>query len=200
MEQLFPNYPPEWIPRLTMVKLAYRNLNNVPNSITRIKPLRYLDISHNNLSILPLEIGHIPLRELYINHNKLYQLPPSFAYLIKLKCLVLNHNRFTMIPEIISSLSNLRDLYVYNNELKTLPESIFRLKNLERINIKNNPIKYFPSIICKLSTLRSLGINKRYFKIQIEKSKRPETKVEKPRIQNRCPSLLHFCFIIFTKY
>ena len=70
-----------------------------------IEMLRRLDISYNNISVLPTEIGMLHnLRYLWISNNPIRSLPEQIASLVKLQEIDLRHTLISKVPLIIGAL------------------------------------------------------------------------------------------------
>lgn len=70
-----------------------------------VEMLRRLDISHNNISVLPAEIGILHnLRSLWISNNPIRSLPEQIASLIKLQEIDLRHTLIAKVPLVIGAL------------------------------------------------------------------------------------------------
>ncbi|QZA58699.1 leucine-rich repeat domain-containing protein [Candidatus Rhabdochlamydia porcellionis] len=91
--------------------------------------LARLDISYNNLIILPESFGNLQaLTRLNLSHNQLTGLPESFACLTTLKYLNLSHNNFTMLPDLLGDLQTLLQLDAsYNYFSLSLPMKVWNL-------------------------------------------------------------------------
>ncbi|MCF4968553.1 leucine-rich repeat domain-containing protein, partial [Nostoc sp. CMAA1605] len=109
-----------------------------------------LDLSGNNLTTLPPEIGKlIQLKKLILGKhqydeygylafpigNNLSYLPTEIGLLTQLEELEVAGNRLTSLPEEIGQLINLRWLDLHNNQLSSLPEEIGQLVNLQTLHL-----------------------------------------------------------------
>jgi Leucine-rich repeat (LRR) protein len=117
----------------------------IENPSMDVRHVIKLDLSHNNLSVLPECIGNfINLQELNLYSNQLTTLPSSIDKLTNLQRLGLSLNQLVALPSSIGNLTNLQYLEVYDNQLTTLPSSIGNLIHLRHINYYGNPIEYIP--------------------------------------------------------
>ncbi|XP_036345648.1 leucine-rich repeat serine/threonine-protein kinase 1 [Rhagoletis pomonella] len=125
-------------------------------AITRI------DLSHNNLSVLPKEIFKlVSLKYLNIAQNKIASLPfpaqsPNSAK-YEYNCPVLEElfmqdNRLVMIPADIFYLPSLTILDISNNKLQELPFDMWKAPKLRELNIAFNLLKDLPVLPMQSST------------------------------------------------
>ncbi|KAJ3068131.1 hypothetical protein HDU98_008700 [Podochytrium sp. JEL0797] len=121
---------------ITELELCHNNLSLLPPEIGHLKNLQKLDLSHNSLVSLPTTLSHCPkLHSLHCNSNLLTSLPPTLAALQKLTVLDVARNRLTEIPQEIGLIATLQELDVSGNvELAFLPVELFRLKTLHRLD------------------------------------------------------------------
>lgn len=69
-------------------------LSNLPRELFNLNLIK-LDISSNNITFLPREIGRLTnILELNIIQNKLDTLPKEILKLVKLKHMYINHNKY----------------------------------------------------------------------------------------------------------
>jgi Leucine-rich repeat (LRR) protein len=100
----------DWRDPVTGLELNLPVDRNVPvhEQVVELQELRILDLSNNQLSELPPEIGNlVNLRVLYLQDNQLTRLPPEIGKLV-----------------------NLQWLYIFGNPLKEIPPEIKQLPNL----------------------------------------------------------------------
>ncbi|KXS20535.1 L domain-like protein [Gonapodya prolifera JEL478] len=116
--------------------MSFKGFRDDPSSINTMPKIRYLDLSHNQLTAIPplsnfsqlttlwltdnFLSGTIPphssltqLQELFLFNNTLSgPIPPSVAFLSNLRVLVLSNNRLTGQLPSLSNLTLLQDFYV----------------------------------------------------------------------------------------
>jgi Leucine-rich repeat (LRR) protein len=86
--------------QLETLVLADNDLVELPDRIATLTRLRMLDLGHNALTMLPLELGALVELShfLYLHDNQLTTLPDSLRSLTKLRYLNLSENRFETLP------------------------------------------------------------------------------------------------------
>ena len=123
------------------------------------KDIKKLNLSNNNLTQLPVEIGHLTqLTELNLSINKLIQLPVEIGQLTQLTTLNLHCNKLTHLPVEIGQLTQLTTLYLHNNNLTQLPVEIGQLTQLTTLYLSYNKITHLPVEIGQLTQLTVLTL------------------------------------------
>jgi len=143
---------------LECLNCAFNNLKSIPD-ISHIKSLSYLNLSHNQMQVLPVHICSLPLKVLIMKHNKLHAIPSEIGLLGKLQQLDLSCNELTSLPSTVGEMVSLRTLDVRRNQLLSLPDEISKLKNLTRLNISSNKISVIPPAFRLITSLVSLTLN-----------------------------------------
>ena len=116
--------------KLRIVEIDWDNIGitTLPEAISNLRELTYLDLAGNNLTSLPTGIQDLSnLVELIVYEN-------SLAY----------------FPEGIGNLSKLEVLEAYNNLLIELPITIGNLTGLLELRLQNNLLGVLPSELCNI--------------------------------------------------
>ncbi|XP_075421065.1 leucine-rich repeat and calponin homology domain-containing protein 4 isoform X1 [Tenrec ecaudatus] len=135
---------------LTLYHNCLRCLNPALGNLTA---LTYLNLSRNQLSLLPPYICQLPLRVLIISNNKLGALPPDIGALGSLRQLDVSSNALQSLPPELCSLPSLRDLSVRKNQLSVLPDELGDLP-LVRLDFSCNRVSRIPVSFCRLRHLQ----------------------------------------------
>ncbi|XP_076648197.1 leucine-rich repeat 47 [Halictus rubicundus] len=141
----------EGFPRTTEeLYLVGLNRKSFDRQILRLQSLRILNLSNNQISSLPKELGLLQhLQELNLSQNRLDK-AVKWVWLdqpaIKnnLKLLDISNNMLTIIPKEIGKLHAIVNFKVSKNVLTHLPQSLGSLPNLKYLDVSKNNLKYLP--------------------------------------------------------
>lgn len=154
---------PDSISRLRQLKvllLSRNQLTVLPKSLGQLTLLVRLDLSYNRLAALPPEIGKLTaLTFLNVGFNTLTTLPPEICNLTALINLYLSGNNLSKFPVEIGSHTALEMLSLYENKLTTLAPEIGRLRRLELLGLRNNKLTALPPEIGQLAALKQLNLH-----------------------------------------
>ncbi|KAF9967656.1 hypothetical protein BGZ73_000462, partial [Actinomortierella ambigua] len=94
-------------------------------TLATLTHMQVLDLCHNELKVLPPEIGLLTrLKELYVSFNKLKKLPDTIQRMSRLEVLDIKDNQIYRLNPSVGKLRSLRHLDVRNNQLKALPAEL----------------------------------------------------------------------------
>jgi Leucine-rich repeat (LRR) protein len=115
-----------------ILDLSFANLKELPKEINRFKNLEELDISGNQISILPSELfGLENLKFLRLGFQS---------------CDGYVGNPITVLTEEILNLKKLTRLDLTGCSIELLPEFLFKLENLNGLNIAGTKITSIPTV------------------------------------------------------
>ncbi len=162
----------------TFTKVTLREgLTEVPRALLRHShSLRFLDLSNNDLTVLPDWIAELTnLEILFSSFNRLVTLPASLArlsclYMVgargnaleyvsemgipsSLRWLTLTDNQLESIPDSIAAASKIQKLLLAGNRLTSLPSTLSLCPNLELLRVSANKFHAIPDWILNHSTL-----------------------------------------------
>ena len=125
---------------LLHLDISFNQLVLLPSDISNLCLLQELNVSCNKLQTLPQEIGTLPwLRVIKANGNRLQTLPAEIGQCKQLETLNLSENVLTSIPQEIAGCLSLLTLLLQNNNLARLPLSLASLKGqIQQLDISNN--------------------------------------------------------------
>lgn len=144
-----------------IVGLRDSNLKKLPSEVLDLaRNVRTLDVTHNKLVDLPVEIGGlVNLQRLMVSENLLQCLPSTLGRLQSLKVLALDENRLTTLPDELGLLVRIERLSVSMNSLTSLPSALGSLRNLTLLNISHNRLRQLPESLGSCFLLEELLAN-----------------------------------------
>jgi Leucine-rich repeat (LRR) protein len=142
------------------IHLENANLTSLPLELIRYFPnLRVLDLSNNQINVLPQAIGTlIHLEEICFGENEVQELPDSLGALVHLTSMDFSSNRIRHIPPAIGGLVQLEELNVADNQIQELPDSLGALVQLNLLDFSSNRIRNIPPAIGALVQLEELYV------------------------------------------
>ena len=154
---------PEWLANMTELTDLYldnNQLNELPNSISRLTGLNQLSVRNCRLAGVPAWIANLAkLKLLDLSGNGLTSLPESIAGLFGLQWLYLSDNKLTSIPGWLGNFSGLTGLYLGGNQLDELPDSIAALTGLKWFSVNSVKLTKLPDWIGILTGITFLDIS-----------------------------------------
>ena len=167
IESPFTNWSPKFKEdqndslELRIIEIDWDNIGitTLPEAISNLTELTYLDIAGNNLT----------------------KLPTGVKDLSNLVDLVVYENSLTTLPSGIGNLDQLEVLEGYNNLLSELPSTIGNLTSLLELRLQNNLLDTLPNELCVLLpqlTSFNVGCNQLIDNVEIEKCPALEGKLD----------------------
>ena len=149
----------------TVLNLSGRKITNVGdlNSIPGIANVTWLDLSYNDINILPADVfcSMPQLRQLLVYRNEIRNISAgAFNRLNQLQFLRLDFNNIQSLPNsIFDNMPELKTLFLESNKIETLPAGIFdNLPQLETLHLNDNKIQTLPNISINLAQLNSIWL------------------------------------------
>jgi Leucine-rich repeat (LRR) protein len=127
---------------LERLSLRKNTVVTVPDTITSLTALKWLDLGESRLTELNPAVGTLPaLSALYLNDNALTVLPITLGDLSRLQYLNADRNKVTAIPASLGKSESLKWLRLNDNLITAMPDDLGGLaKNLRRLYLRGNPI------------------------------------------------------------
>lgn len=114
------------VENLIVLELSFNGLQSLPSCICQLVSLEELYLGHNNLKILPKEIGDLPaLTRLDLVHNGLQEVPFCISRLRTLEWVNLAGNLVEVLPPWLLLLPNLQHLYLVRNLIENIPRDCY---------------------------------------------------------------------------
>ncbi|XP_028221777.1 putative disease resistance RPP13-like protein 1 isoform X1 [Glycine soja] len=159
----------DWLPKLTYLRtlslFSYRNITELPDSISNLVLLRYLDLSYTSIKSLPdaaFRLYNLQTLKLS-NCESLTELPEQIGDLLLLRYLDFSYTSINRLPEQIGNLVNLRHLDIRGTNLWEMPSQISKLQDLRVLTsfvvgrengVTIRELRKFPYLQGTLSILR----------------------------------------------
>lgn len=148
---------------LLNLALHRNKIESIPDDVTELNKLKFMDISFNQLTSLPQSFTLPSLHTLNLSNNRLESLP-DFRKLEGLSTIFIDHNNLTSFPNGIETLPNLSEIHAASNKISTFPENIKVMTNIKHLDLSENTLK---EITCDLSDchrLKTLDLKNNPFK------------------------------------
>jgi len=152
-ESCFPEWLGDLFPALTSVYVVGNNMTKLPDSALKLRRLKTLDLSNNQLSEIPREFVSecLALETLVASNNNLTTLPEIVApSLTNLKTVRLNKNKLGgqsskkqfSFPRFLLTLPNVKVVDLSSNNLEDIPPPIsWSTQQLKELVLADNKIK-----------------------------------------------------------
>ena len=134
-------------PCLRKLNLSFNYAQDYITELMLIPHIQELDLSHNNLKMLPQNLMHFTsLRCFNLSNNQLQseQMFFSLATISALQTLYLDDNNVSTIPMCNFGFENLETLSIKKNQISNVSdvEAVFDFLNLKTIYVSGNPVCY----------------------------------------------------------
>lgn len=153
-DQLTSDVVPEYFDDNNSEDLSYSDLDEFPDFLLeRAKELRSLHLDHNQLAILPPELGAFSgLVSLDLSNNRLKVIADEICCLVHLRTFLARNNQLTVesIPKDFGTLPSLQLLNLSGNRLTEVPMQFTELHELKCLYLGANRIATVPREIRNL--------------------------------------------------
>ena len=148
-------------PHLESLFVMSCGLKRFDSRMLALRRLTVLDLSNNQISLLPDNFDGVPqLANLKLSNNLITEVPASFCsshLKISLSQIDLSSNQLSEIPPYFYNLENLITLKLDNNKLSSLSYGLRKLKRLRSLTLSHNQLHAVPAEIIFLH-LNSLDV------------------------------------------
>lgn len=125
--------------------------SGLPDSVTRLSHLKYLDLAGCRLRALP-SLGHLAIEKLNLRKNNFSEVPRTVLQLRQLRVLDMAQNHLTEVHEGVGKLTELRVLDLSYNQISALC-SFEHLQKLETLDVTDNNLSGIPAEVGALRNL-----------------------------------------------
>ncbi|XP_050302800.1 leucine-rich repeat and calponin homology domain-containing protein isoform X2 [Anthonomus grandis grandis] len=136
----------------------HNSIRHIPDTISSLQCLNFLDLSRNQLTTLPREICLLPIQILLVSNNRLSCLPDDLYKMSHLTELDASCNQITHFPPRMGELRSLQSLVLRSNLLLAVPVEITFLK-LMRLDLSANRINTLPIEMREMDSIIDLIID-----------------------------------------
>ena len=153
-------------------------LKKVPEDLAYLPSLKNLDLSWNEISILPEAFSTVEGLSIDVRYNPLRKLPSQLTALIvdaglwrrkqhlicsletlyRLQIESDSSNQVTHLTAKIANLHSLKELRIRHGGLLSLPHEIGQLSNLKILDVEGNDLESLPSTVQNMLSLERLNI------------------------------------------
>ncbi|XP_076340596.1 leucine-rich repeat and calponin homology domain-containing protein 1-like isoform X3 [Tachypleus tridentatus] len=138
---------------------CYHNvIRCLPDSVTALQSLTFINLSHNQLCTIPASLCKLPLQVLIISDNRLISLPEEICHMDQLMDLDVACNQIVILPPKIGNLNALRSLNLRKNLLTELP--LVCDLHLVKLDISGNRITCLPTLLRQMTSLLQLVVDR----------------------------------------
>lgn len=131
--------------KIQILYLSKLNLTKVPDEISNLSKIGFLDLGNNKIEQLPLFGQHISFVQLYLDNNKIKSIPDNCFNINYLESMYVANNQLEEFPDLFSSDSNhLIEAVDFSGNKISRFSSSFKGVKIEKLNLNNNEFTEMP--------------------------------------------------------
>ena len=139
------------------LSISYAGLTSVPTAIDKCIWLKEVNLSYNQLPLVPAVLTTLPeLRKLILGGNKI-TFCPSLNFLSELTYLDLHGNQLEEFPD-VEHLTKLCQIDLERNQVAMMPAYLGNLTHLDYLNLGANKVQLVPAELGCCTRLSYLGL------------------------------------------
>ena len=139
----------------------YNNIIDLPASFANLDTLYMLDLSANQLEIIPEEVFDLEkLTYLNLSNNSLSEIPEDIENIQSLKILYISKNNITTLPTVFHNMPNFYNLNIHKNEIADFSPLVG--SNISSLSLGRWSMAQLPLSITDITTLNKLSIEGGY--------------------------------------
>ena len=155
----FPNEIFDLAETLEILDLSYNNLSLLPPDFGRLKKLKIFFCSENLFRVLPEVLADCPQLDIVGFKSNQIETVPARSLNPNIRWLILTNNRIEKLPAELGNCSRIQKLMLAGNRLNTLPETLSHCHNLALLRISANKLNKLPEWLLTLPKLSWLAFS-----------------------------------------
>ncbi|MFP5042606.1 leucine-rich repeat-containing protein kinase family protein [Parasediminibacterium sp. JCM 36343] len=144
---------------LEILDLSGNNLSVLPDDFAKLQQLKILFLSNNQFTIFPEILGQCPQLEMIgFKANKITTISEN-ALPVNSRWLIMTNNKLEKLPASIGNCKRMEKLMLAGNCLKELPVELSNCKNLALLRISANQLESLPDWLLQMPKLAWLAFS-----------------------------------------
>jgi len=153
---------------LEMLDLSRNQLSALPADLGRLKKLKILFCSENLFAVLPEVLADLPELDIVGFKSNIIEMVPPKALNPNIRWLILTNNRVGNIPAEIGKCYRMQKLMLSGNRLMSLPKELSQCRNLSLLRIAANRLTELPAWLLAMPKLSWLAFSGNLFSTKPE--------------------------------
>lgn len=162
----FPQEIFELADTLEKLDLSGNNLSELPEDLGRLKRLKILFCSENLFTVLPAVLADCPMLDTVGFKSNRIEEVPARALNANIRWLILTNNNIAALPAQIGNCSRMQKLMLAGNQLTELPVELSNCRNLSLLRISANRLSRFPEWLLSMPKLSWLAFSGNLFNVK----------------------------------